>query len=83
MVGLVWWVCFARFGLVFLVWSVWFGLVNEDDLKRPLVPLKVAKAILELHLETIPGWSRSVRVSSGRSNSDNKADSVQLCWGWD
>ena len=44
--------------------EVWFGLVNESDLKRPLVPLKVAKAILELHLETIPGRVGSVRVGS-------------------
>ena len=60
MVGLVWWVCFAKFGLVFLVWYVWFGLVNEDDLKRPLVPLKLAKASLKLHLETISGRVGSV-----------------------
>ena len=50
MVDLVW------FGMV-----AWFGLFYEEDLKKPLVPLKVAKASLELHLETIP-----VRVSPGR-----------------
>ena len=33
----------------------------KKDLKKPLVPLKVAKASLELHLETIP-----VRVGPGR-----------------
>ena len=43
-----------------------------------MVPLKVAKSSLELHLGTIPG-----RVGSGRfgwvgSNSDYKAISVQL-----
>ena len=67
----------GRFGLlslVGLVWLVvWFSLVNKDDLKRPLVPSKVAKASLELHLGTIPG-----RVGWGRSNSDYKAISVQL-----
>ena len=67
MVGLVW---YGRFGLV---WLVWFGLVNVDDLKRPLVPLKVAKPSLELHLGTIPG-----RVGWVGSNSDYKAISVQL-----
>ena len=77
MVGLVW---FGRFGSV---WWVWFGFVNKADLKRPLVPLKVAKASIELHLETIPARSGSVRSGSGRSNSDIKANSVQLCWGWD
>ena len=40
---------FGKFGLV------WFGLVNKNDLKRPLVHLKLAKASLELHLGTIPG----------------------------
>ena len=30
-------------------------MVNEDHLKRPHVPLKLAKASLELHLEAIPG----------------------------
>ena len=55
LVGLVW---FGSFGSV---WQVWFGFVNKADLKRPLVPLKVAKASLELHLETIPGRSGSVR----------------------
>ena len=37
------------------------GFVNEDDLKRPLVPLKVAKASIELHLGTIPSRCGSVR----------------------
>ena len=50
MVGLAWYVWFGMFGLV---WQVWFGF--EDDLKGPLVPLKVAKPSLELHLGTIPG----------------------------
>ena len=63
--------------------EVWFGLVNESDLKRPLVPLKVAKTSLKQHLETILGRVGPGRVGLGRSNSDNKADSVQLCWGWD
>ena len=40
----------------------WFGLVYEEDLKRPLVPLKEAKATLDLYLETILVW-----VGSGRS----------------
>ena len=57
---------------------VWSGLFYEEDIKKPLVPLKVAKASLELHLETIP-----VRVGPVRSNSDIKADSVQLGWSWD
>ena len=48
-------------------------MVNEDDFKRPQVPLKVAKAKLEPHLGTIP-----VRVGPIRSNSDYKAISVQL-----
>ena len=48
-------------------------MVNEDDLKRPLVPSKVAKASLELHLGTIPG-----RVGLVGSNTDYKAISVQL-----
>ena len=38
-----------------LVWYFWFGLVNEDNLKRPLVPFKVTKTSLERHLGTIPG----------------------------
>ena len=46
--GLVW---FGRFGSVCYVW---FGFVIKADIKRPLVPLKVAKASLELHFETIP-----------------------------
>ena len=61
-----------------MVGLVWFGLVNEDNLKRPLVPLKVAKPSLELHLETIPvgvGWGR---VGWVWSNSDYNAISVQL-----
>ena len=45
-----------------MVWYVWFGFVNEADLKRPLIPLKVAKARLELHFGTIPAWVGSVRV---------------------
>ena len=48
-----------------MVWYgrlVWFGLVNVDDLKRPLVPLKVAKACLELHLGTILARVGSDRV---------------------
>ena len=61
----------------------WFGLVYEEDHKRPLVPLKEAKATLDLYLETIPVRVGSVRVGSGRSNSDIKADSVQLGWSWD
>ena len=56
-----------------MVGLVWFGLVNEDVFKRPQVPLKVAKAKLELHLGTIPAW-----VGPVRSNSDYKAISVQL-----
>ena len=51
------------------VWYVWFGFVNEADLKRPLVPLKVVKASLELHFGTIPGWVGSVRVGPGLSGS--------------
>ena len=41
-------------------------MVNEDDLKRPLVPLKLAKASLEVHLETIPGRVGLGRVGLGR-----------------
>ena len=33
---------------------VWFGFVNNADIKRPLIPLKVKKASQELKLETIP-----------------------------
>ena len=75
--GLVWFglVWFGRFGR--------FGLVNEDDFYRPQVPLKEAKATLELQLGTIPGRSGPGRSGSVRSNSDIKANSVQLCWGWD
>ena len=47
--------------MVGFVWYVWFGLLNEDDFKGPLVPLKVAKSSLELHFGTIPG-----RLGSGR-----------------
>ena len=61
--GLVW---FGRLGLVGLVWYGRFGLVWS------LVPLKVAKASLELHLGTIPVGVRSVG-----SNID-KAIPVQL-----
>ena len=50
-------------------------MVNEADLKRPLVPLKVAKASLELHLGIIPGRVGSCRVGS---NSDYKSISDQL-----
>ena len=57
---------------------VWFGLVNINDLRRPLVHLKLAKASLELHLGTIPGRVGSVGVGSVGSNSDYKAISVQL-----
>ena len=60
------------------VWYVWFGLLNEDGLKGPLVPLKVAKSSLELHLGTIPGRVGWGRVGWGGSNSDYKAISVQL-----
>ena len=35
----------------------------KKDLKKPLVPLKVAKASLELHLKIIPVRVGSVRVS--------------------
>ena len=45
-----------------LVWMVWLNFVNEDDLKRHLVPTKVAKASIELHLGTIPS---RVGVGSG------------------
>ena len=44
--------------------KLWFGLVYEEDLKRPLVPLKEAKATLERYLETIPGRFGSGRVGS-------------------
>ena len=48
--------------------------MKEDDLKGPLVILKVAKSSLDLHLGTILG-----RVSCWvGSNSDYKAISVQL-----
>ena len=74
-VGLVWQVWLGlviSFGLVGqvligrfdLFGFVWFGLVKEDDFKRPQVPLKVAKAKLELQLGTIPGRSGSVRFGS-------------------
>ena len=87
-IGFFWQVWFGRFGLVWFGMVVWFGLVYEEDLKRPLVPFKEAKATLDHYLETIPVRVRSVRVCSGRfgsvrSNSDIKADSVQLGWNWD
>ena len=47
-------VWFGRFCLVFF-----FGFVNVDDLKRPLVSLKVVKSSLELNLGTnlgCVGW---------------------------
>ena len=40
-------------------------MVNEDELQRKLVPLKVAKASLELHLGTIPGGVGWGGVGSG------------------
>ena len=43
-----------------------------------MVPLKVAKFSLELHLGTIPVGVGSVGVGWGGSNSDYKAISVQL-----
>ena len=43
-----------------------------------LVPLKVGKARVELHLGTIPVGVGSGGVGSGGSNSDYKAISVQL-----
>ena len=55
---------FACFGMV-----GWFGLVYEKDLKRPLVPLKEAKATLDLYLETIPVRVGSVRFGSVRFRS--------------
>ena len=45
-----------RFGLVSSVWWLFFGFVNVDDLKRPLVSLKVVKSSLELNLGTNLGW---------------------------
>ena len=48
-------------------------MVIEEDLRRPLVPLKVSKCSIELHLGTIPG-----RVGWVGSNSDYNAISVQL-----
>ena len=57
-----------------LVGFVWFGLFEFVFLLQVLVPLKVAKTSLELHLETIP---RSDRVGLGRSHSDYKAIYVQ------
>ena len=50
--------------MVGLVWYVLFGLLNEDDFKGPLVPLKVAKSSLELHLGTILVRVGSVGVGS-------------------
>ena len=76
--------------MVGLVKQVWFGLVKDDDIKSPLVPLRIAKASLELHLDTFPARVGLGRVSlgrvgpgrvgpgpfgPGRSNSDNKSDS--------
>ena len=81
MVGLILRVFFGRFSLAILVWFGmvgWSGFFYEEGLKKPLVPFKVAKASLELHLETILVWS-----GPGRSNRDIKADSVQLGWSWD
>ena len=48
-------------------------MVIEEDLRRPLVPLKLSKCSIELHLGTIPG-----RVGWVGSNSDYTAISVQL-----
>ena len=53
-------------------------MVNEDNFKRLLVPSKIAKANLELHLGTILGRVGSGGVGSVRSNRDYKAISVQL-----
>ena len=53
-------------------------MVNEDNLKRHLVPLNVAKVSLELHFRTIPcrvNWAGFGWVGS---NCDHKAISVQL-----
>ena len=44
------------FDLAGLVGFVWFGLFEFVFLLQVVVPLKVAKTSLELHLETIPGW---------------------------
>ena len=60
MVGLVYTVCFG------LVWFGWFGLVNEDGFKRPKVPVKEAKAKLELPLGPIPGRSGLKMAGAGR-----------------
>ena len=54
LVGLIGLICQVWFSLD---WLVWFNLVNEDDLKRPIVPSKVVNASLELHPRTIPGGS--------------------------
>ena len=48
------------FDLAGLVGFVWFGLFEFVFLLQVVVPLKVAKTSLELHLETIPG-----RIGSG------------------
>ena len=64
-----------------LVWQVQFCrlcFVREMDTTLKGLHSIAAKASLNLHLGTIP-----VRVGSVWSNSDNKADSVQLCWSWD
>ena len=74
LVGLVLSVWFGGFGLVGLVWQVWFGLVKEDDLKGPLVPLKVAKSRSASWNYPGSGW---VGCWVG-SNSYYKAISVQL-----
>ena len=55
--SLIWYVQFCRFGLVDFVWFGmvgWFGFFYKEGFKKPLVPLKVAKGNLELHLKTIP-----------------------------
>ena len=55
-------------------WLVWHNLVNEDDLKRPIVLLKVVNASLALHPRNIPGG-----VGWVGSNSDYyKAISVYM-----
>ena len=66
----------GTFGLICLIWQVWFGrfgfgwfcLVWSFEfvfLLQVMVPLKVAKTSLELHLETILGRITSV-WSKGR-----------------
>ena len=51
---------------------------SSNNLKKPQVSLNVAKASLELCLETIPGGVRLGGVGWGWSYSDYKAISVQL-----